>query len=176
MVHDRDGFEPLQKTRPLIPGHDGMTWLDNVLTLKRRQRHRRDRVKTQIFGKTPIGKLDLVKDWSRPAHEIHFVDRQRDVANAQHGNDAAVSLGLRETSLTGVDQKYGRRGGRRASRHIASILLVAWGVGHDEATSGRRKEPISDVYSDALLAFSLQSVNQQCKVQALSLRTEFFGV
>src|SRR5262249_41952963 len=112
-----------------------MTWLDNVVTLKRRQRDCRDRVKTQVFGKTPIGKLDLVKDWLRPAHEIHLVDRQCDVANAQHGDDAAVSLGLREHSLAGVHQEDGRLSSRCPSGHVACILLVAWGVGYDEATS-----------------------------------------
>src|SRR5262245_38960464 len=96
--------------------------------------------------------------------------------NAQHGDDAAVSLGLREHPLPGVDQKYGRFSSRCVSRHVARILLVARGVGYYEAASGCRKEPVGNVDSDALLAFSLQSVNQQRKVQALPLRTVFFGV
>src|SRR5262249_23684507 len=110
------------------------------MTFKRRQRDRRDRMKTQIFGKTPIRTLDLVEDQLRPAHEIHLVDCQRDMGNAQHGNDATVSFGLREQSLAGVGQKYGSLSGRRASRHIARILLVAWGIGDDEAASRRRKK------------------------------------
>ena len=39
-----------------------MTQFDNVVTFQCRQRDRRERLETQIFGKTPIGKCDFVKD------------------------------------------------------------------------------------------------------------------
>ena len=64
LVFDRDGFEPPQKTRPFIPRHCGMTQIDDVVTFERRQWDRCDRLETQIFGKTPIGKC---RSRQRPA-------------------------------------------------------------------------------------------------------------
>src|SRR6266545_3526389 len=98
------------------------------------------------------------------------------MADAEHRDNAAVAFGLDEHSLARVDQQYRRLSRRCASRHISGVLFVARGISDDEAAPGRGKEAVGDVDRDALLSFGLQSVNQQCEVQALALSAEFLGI
>jgi hypothetical protein len=53
---------------------------------------------------------------------------------------------------------------------------MAWRVGDNKASFGSSKKTVRHVDGDALLAFGLQSIHQQGKVQAFSLSAEFFGV
>ena len=53
---------------------------------------------------------------------------------------------------------------------------MARGVSDDEAAPGRGKEAVGDIDRDTLLSFGLQSVDQQCEVQALALSPEFLGI
>ena len=98
------------------------------------------------------------------------------MANAQHRDDAAVPLGLGEHALAGIDQQHGRLGGRRAGRHVAGVLLMTRRIGDDEAALGRGEKAVGDIDGDALLAFGLQAVDQQRKIQPLALGAEFFRV
>ena len=82
-----------------------MARVDDIMTFERGQRDRRDRLKTQIVGKAPIDELDFVEDRLRPTHQIHLIDCQRDMADAQHRHNAAVAFGLGQHSFAGIDQQ-----------------------------------------------------------------------
>lgn len=53
---------------------------------------------------------------------------------------------------------------------------MARGIGDNETATGRSEEAVGHIDRDALLAFGLQPIHQQRKVQALALGAKFLGV
>src|ERR1700722_2000970 len=85
--------------------------------------------------------------------QIHLVDRQYKLANAEQRTKKSVPSRLFQKSFLGIDQKD-RQVRRRGSRHhVARIVLVTRRVGDDEAPPRRAEIAISDVDRDALFAF-----------------------
>src|SRR3990172_147000 len=66
-----------------------------------------------------------------------------------------------EGGVRGVKQDDGEVGGGRAGDHVAGVLLVARGVGDDEAAAGRGEVPVGHVDGDALLALGLEAVGEE---------------
>ena len=97
--------------------------------------------------------------------EIHLVDGERDLADAEQRQDAGVTAGLGEDAAAGIDQEHGEVAIRRARRHVARVLHMAGRIGDDELPPRRRKIAVGDVDGDLLLALGLQSVDQQGKVE-----------
>src|SRR5690349_833745 len=79
-----------------------------------------------------------------------------------------MAEGLRQEPLSRINQNDGeiRIGGGR--HHIARILLVTRRVGDDERSRRGRKIPIGHVDGDALLAFSLEPVDEERKIDVLA--------
>ena len=107
-----------------------------------------------------------VEDRLVVADQVHLVDRQHDVADAQQRDDEAVAPRLGQHALARIDQDDRQLGGRGAGRHVAGVLLVARRVGDDELALVGREEAVGDVDGDALLALGLQAVDQQREVDA----------
>ena len=101
----------------------------------------------------------------RPADEVHLVDRQHDLADAEHGNEERVAPRLPRQALAGVDEEHGEIRGRGAGRHVARILLVAGRVGDDEGARARREEAVGDIDGDALLALRRKPVDEEREVE-----------
>ncbi|CRM93157.1 hypothetical protein [Pseudomonas sp. 22 E 5] len=78
----------------------------------------------------------------------------------------ATGLGLH--AVAGVDEDDRQVTGRRASGHVAGVLLMAWGVGDDEFALGGGEVAVSDIDGDALLTLSLQAVDQQRQVDVIA--------
>jgi len=72
---------------------------------------------------------------------------------------------LGQHPLAGVGQDDRRIGGRGAGGHVARVLLMAGGVGDDEAAPLGREIAIGYVDGDALFALGQQAVDQQGEVQ-----------
>ena len=70
--------------------------------------------------------------------------------------------------MAGVDQDDRHLGGRCTRHHVAGVLLVTRGVGNDELALRGREVAVRHVDRDALLAFGLETVGQQCKVGQLA--------
>ena len=87
-----------------------------------------------------------------------------------------MTPGLGEHTLARIDENHGKARSGSASDHVARVLLVAWGVGHDELTLLGRKESIRHIDGDALLALGRQAIDQQCKVEFAALRAHFLRV
>ncbi|EEF93586.1 hypothetical protein CATMIT_01782, partial [Catenibacterium mitsuokai DSM 15897] len=98
------------------------------------------------------------------ADQIHLVDRQHHVADAQQGHDVAVAAGLGQQALARIDQHHRQIGGGRAGGHVAGVLLVAGAVGDDELAPLGAEVAVGHVDGDALLALGGEAVDQQREV------------
>jgi hypothetical protein len=121
-------------------------------------------------------RLHRAKDHLRPADAIHFVDREHDVADAEHGKNHGVTLGLARDAFVGADQEEREIGDRSAGRHVGGVLLVARRIDDDELAARRGEEAVSHVDGDFLLAFSGEAVQQQGKIEIFTLRAELARV
>src|ERR1019366_2505156 len=99
-------------------------------------------------------------------HQVHLIDGDHQVANAQQGGDESMPARLCQQAMASVDQHDGQVRGRRASGHVAGILLVARGVGDDELAPRGGKVAVGHVDGDALFALGAQPVGEQREVQA----------
>ncbi len=97
--------------------------------------------------------------------QVHFVDGQHQMVDAQQGHDEAVAAGLNLHPLARVHQQDGQLRGRGAGGHVAGVLLVAGGVGDDELAFLGREIAVGDIDGDALLPLRLQAVHQQGQIQ-----------
>src|SRR6202022_5175334 len=125
----------------------------------------RTRTPPRCKGRTPGG--DLLEATLLETDEIHFVDGQHDLADPEQRADKSVPLGLRQHALARVHQDYGELAGRRAGRHIAGILLMAWRVRQDKSALWCREKPVGDIDRDALLALVFPPVIQRREVVVL---------
>ena len=98
------------------------------------------------------------------ADEVHLVDRQHEVGHPQQRRQRGVPAGLLDHALAGVDEHQREVGGRGAGDHVAGVLHVARGVGHDERAHRRGEVAVGDVDRDALLALGPQAVGEQREV------------
>ena len=146
--------------------------LDDVVALQRRQRDERDVVEADAVREVGVLLLDGVEHLVRVVHQVHLVDGDHHPLDAEQRHQEAVTTGLGEHTLAGVDQDHGhvRRG--RAGDHVARVLLVARGVGHDELAVLGGEEPVGHVDRDALLTFGRQAVEQQREVEVAALRAD----
>jgi hypothetical protein len=129
-----------------------------------------------LAGERAVLLVDLVERLLRVVDQIHLVDGQHHLADADQAGKVAVATRLRQHALARVDQDDGDVGGRRARDHVARVLLVAGGVGDDELAAVRREEAVRDVDRDALLALGRQAVDEQREVDVAALRAPLPGV
>ena len=104
-----------------------------------------------------VGELvaDVVEHAAIEADQVHLVDGEDEVRDAEQPGDARVPPRLFADAVAGVDEQDGEVRGRRAGRHVARVLLVAGRVGEDELAPRGREVAIGDVDGDALLALGL---------------------
>ena len=111
---------------------------------------------------------DRIEDPLIPADEIHLVDRQHRVANAEQAGDKGVAACLCQDSLPCIDQNDRKIGRRRAGRHVAGKKFVPPGVCNDEAASGCREVAVGGIDGDALFAFRPESVHEKRRIDVLA--------
>ena len=125
------------------------------------------RAKARVFAD------DRVEDRLVVADQVHLVDGENDIPNAEQVDEEAVPPGLGQHALSRIDQDHRQVRGRSAGDHVAGILFVAGRVGDDELALLGREEAVGDVDGDALLALGGKAVDQQREVQRLALRPRF---
>ena len=74
-----------------------------------------------------------------------------------------MTAGLREHALASIDEDDREVRRRRGGDHVAGVLLVPGGVGHDELAVLRRGEPIGDVDGDALHRSAINPSTRRAK-------------
>ena len=133
-------------------------------------------VEADLSGEGSVVGLDRVEHLLGVVDEVELVDRHHDVADPEERHQEAVPAGLGEHALAGVDEDHRRVGGGRAGDHVAGVLLVARGVGHDELAVLGGEEPVGDVDGDALLALGREAVDEQGEVELAALGADLLRV
>ena len=146
--------------------------LDDVVAAQRGQRDERHVAQPDALGELAVLVLDRTEHVVREVDQVHLVDRHHDPLDAEQRHEVAVTAGLGEHALAGVDEDDRHVGRRRAGDHVAGVLLVARGVGDDELAVLGGEEPVGDVDRDALLALGRQPVEQQREVEVAALRAD----
>ena len=107
---------------------------------------------------------DLAETGLVELDEVHLVDREHDVRDAEGGRDVRVPARLLDHALARVEEHDRDVGGGRAGDHVARVLDVTGGVGELKAATRGHERAVRDVDRDALLALRAQAVGQQRKV------------
>ena len=76
-----------------------------------------------------------------------------------------MAAGLFQHTAARIDQDDRQITGRRTGRHVTSVLLMARRIRDDELAFRGRKITVSHINGDALLTFSLQTIDQQREIQ-----------
>ena len=123
---DLDGLQMRHQRGAGIP-RSGVARLEHVVAGQRRERDRGHIGEFQPLGREKgiVVGVDLVKACLAERDQIHLVDRQHDMPDAQEIRDPAVTAGLGQDTLPRIDQDDRQIRGRGACRHIARILLMA---------------------------------------------------
>ena len=111
--------------------------LHHVVTGERRDRDRGDLGDAQLGGVRRELLGDRREDGLLVLDEVHLVDGEDDVRDAQERGDGGVPAGLLDDAVAGVDEDHGQVGGGGAGDHVAGVLHVSGGVGEDEAGGAR---------------------------------------
>src|SRR6516225_9659599 len=153
-------MEVLEETGSAVPRRPCRN-LGHVIAEPRRERNRCNKDLAELCSEVRKIPDNIIKTTLLEADEIHLVDGEHDVPNAEQPAEVGMTLGLRQHPFARVDQNDGQLRGRGAGRHIARVLLVPGRVGDDEGTLWRRKKPMRDVNGDALLTLVLETVEKQ---------------
>ena len=116
-------------------------------------------MQTDLCCKGVVFGHDLIEALLRPLDHVHLVNRNHYMADAQQRHDIAVTACLRQHPLARIEQDHRKVGRRGASDHVARVLLVTWGVGHDELAPLGGEEAVGHVDGDALLALGGQTID-----------------
>jgi hypothetical protein len=163
----------------MVPAKPRKFWfgrLRDVVAFQPRHRDRDDVVEPDPAGERDVLRDDALEYLVGVVDEIHLVDRENHLADADQRDEVAVAAGLREHALARVDQDHRQVGGRGAGDHVARVLLVPRRVGDDELSLVGREEAVRDVDGDALLALGGQAVDEQREVEVAALRADFLRV
>ncbi|MNF59829.1 hypothetical protein D3C84_414280 [compost metagenome] len=133
-------------------------------------------MKIDLLGEGAIVIDDGVEDFLRVVHQVHLVDGQDHLANADQRSQIAVTPGLGQHAASGVDHHHGHVGRGGTGHHVAGVLLMAWGIGNDKLAQFRGEKTVGHVDGNALFALGGQAVHQQREVQFATLGAVFFRV
>src|SRR2546428_4428917 len=122
--------ERLQHRRTGVPGHMG-AWLRDVIAELRAHRHEAFRRDLELCQEGPVLRLDRPEHVLPVADQVHLVDDDGHLPDAEQGEEVAVLLGLLLDALVGVDHQERCFGARRAGDHVLQELLVARRVDDD---------------------------------------------
>ena len=109
-------------------------------------------------------------------HQIHFIDCQHDVGNAQQRRQKGVASSLREHPLRGIDKNNSHVRRRRTRYHVTRVLLMPGRVRHNKLAVIGAKETVSHINGNALLSFSRQAIYQKREINVATLGALLFGV
>ncbi len=108
----------LEQGRTAIPGH-AIAALRDIVPAHGRDRNTGDGIELDLVRKFSILALDGVEHLPRVVDQIHFVDGEHHMADAQQRHQVAVAPRLRQHSLARVDQNDGKIRRRGARHHVA---------------------------------------------------------
>ena len=160
---DLDRLESLEE-RPARPPRHPRRGLDDVVAGERRDRDRQRVAQPEPVGQVDEVPLDRAEARLVEVHEVHLVDREDDVGDAEHRRDGGVPVGLLDHALAGVEQDDRDVGGRGAGDHVARVLDVPGRVGELEAARRGDEGAVGDVDRDPLLPLGAEPVGEERQV------------
>ena len=161
--------------RPLIPG--GVVGPGgDIVALEAGDGDGREGADADALRERGIIGDDLVEHRLVIADQVHLVDGQHDVADADQVGEIAVAPRLGQYALARVDQDDGQVGGGGAGDHVAGILFMAGRIGDDELALLGGEEAIGDVDGDALFALGGEAIDQQGEVDLAALRADALAI
>lgn len=93
--------------------------------------------------------------------QVHLVDRDHDVVEAEQVQDVAVAAGLLLDPFLGIDHQDGGIGRGGTGDHVLQKLLMARRVDDDVGAGRGLEEDLGCVDGDALVALGLQGVEHE---------------
>src|SRR5207249_7013868 len=116
--------------------------------------------------------LELIANFQKtlfaPVYEVHFVDRDNQVRDAQQRSQISVAPALFDDSRPCVHQHDGEVGGGSPGDHVARVLHVAGSVGNDEFTARCGEITIGHVNGNALFALGAETIGEIGKINLAS--------
>ena len=113
-----------------------------------------------VLRKARYSRFDGVKSRLRIALQIHLVDQDGDLPDAEQVQQIAVAAGLLLHALVGVNQKERGLGVGRAGDHVLEELLVAGSVNNNVLALLGLEPDLGGVDGDVLVALGLEGVHQ----------------
>ena len=164
---DVDVLEVVEQGRAAVPIHVRRA-VDDVVALQRRDRDEAH-INQVVEARGELFELlhDPFIDLLRVIDEVHLVNRDDDVLDAQQVRDEGVAAGLFDHALAGIDQDDREVRGRGTGHHVAGVLDVPRRVGDDEFPLRGREIAVGDIDGDPLLALGFEAVGQQGEIDVL---------
>nr|GFC87152.1 hypothetical protein [Tanacetum cinerariifolium] len=137
IVGDLDGFKDLHQRLAGVPRRT-LALVHDIIALEGRHRNEfhGGRLQGNTVGKRQVIGLDLLEDLLVEAIEVHLVNGDHDMLDAQQRRDVAVTTGLGLHAVAGIDQDDRQVAGGCTGGHVAGVLLMAWSIGNDEFALG----------------------------------------
>ena len=152
------------------PSYHGMfaRALDDVVAVQRRDRDEREVVHVELGRELAELVPDAFEDLLVVVDEVHLVDAQHEVRDAEQRREERVPPRLLDDAVAA--RRRGSARGRQSTRPV-TMLRVYWmwpGVSAMmNLRVGRREVAVRDVDRDALFPFGPQAVGEQREVHAL---------
>jgi hypothetical protein len=144
----------------------------DVVAFARDDRNGGDRQRAQLTAQRVEIRHDAVEHRLLVAHQVHLVDGQNQLTDAQQGRDGGMSARLHQQTLARIHKQDRQICGRCTGNHVARVLMMPGRIGQDEAAPCRLEESIRDVDGHALLALGSEAIDQQGIVGAALHRAE----
>jgi len=160
---DLDGFEVLEECFSAIPVHGG-GWFDDIVAVEGAHGDEVDVAEAEGFCEGEVIFADFVEAGLGVLDEVHFIDGDDEVFDAEEGADVGVAFGLDLYAVAGVNEDDGEVAGGGAGSHVAGVLFMAGGVGDDEFAFIGGEVAVGDVDGDSLFAFGAEAVGEESEV------------
>ena len=167
LIVDFDGFKKFEKPRSRIPRHPRAGFGDVITFQGGYWNAINCRSAEAIYEIRKILPNFLVA-FPAVIHQVHLVDCDNEMADAQKMRDERVTPRLRHDSVPCIDQDDRQITVTGAGDKISRVLLVSGRIRDDELSFGRGEVPIRNVDRDALLALGAQTVGQQREIDAFA--------
>ena len=152
-----EGIQGVENGGSVVPSQ-AFAPVSDIASLSTGDGYERRRPDVHLGEELTVFQHDTVERGPVVAHEIHLVDEDGDLPDAEHGQHVAVPPRVLPHSLVGVDDQQGGLRARRARDHVLEKLNVAWSVDDDVVTLGGLEEHPGGIDGDPLRLLLLESV------------------
>ena len=166
ICRDVHGFKVVEQGAAFVPTHL-FTAGDYVVAVKGRHGDESDILNIEFRSEVGVLLNHSIVGFLTVVYEVHLVDTYEDVWDLKEGSNEGVALGLFDHAFARIHEDEGKVGGGSTSDHIAGVLNVSRGICNDELALWCGKVAVGHINGDALLAFVLETVCEEAKVNVV---------